>query len=111
MPLKISKAYVVIAEADGKHAIYYADVIDYEGKFWLVPQWIDMPAQKSTTPLRIVSLETMKYHHLPGRKPEFVVQNPVPRYVFDGQIPSEKAAEYIVIESPDIRIPRDMTHH
>lgn len=109
--MKIRRAYTTIADYDGKHAIHITDVIEHAGKFWLVPEWLDNQAQKVTMPLRIISLETLAHKRVDWGDPEFVVTFPIPKYVFDGRIPPQEASKYVVIESPDIRIPRDTSLH
>lgn len=96
------EAQVIVA--DGVHNIVMMDVIEHQGGFWLVPEWLDNRAQQVTMPVRIVSLETLPHQRTRGR-PEFVVNDPVPKYVFDGHVPPEQATKYIVVERPDIRIP------
>jgi len=103
--MKIRKAHVVIAERDGAHLHTFMDVIEHAGKFWLVPEWIDDQERKSTTPRRMVLLETLPHQQMLGYGPEFVVHNPVPKYVFDGQVPSQEAGAYVVVESAGIRFP------
>ncbi len=83
----------------------------HEGKFWLVPEWLDNHIQKLTMPLRIISLETMVHHRTEGANPEFLLEFPVPINVFEGRIPPEEAGKYVVVEGPDIRIPRDAKLH
>jgi hypothetical protein len=107
--MKIRKAHVVIAERDGAQLHTYMDVIEHAGKFWLVPEWIVDRERKSTTPRRMILLETLPHQQLLGYGPEFVVHNPVPKYVFDGQVPSEDAGTYVVVESPGIRFPIEPT--
>lgn len=107
--MKVRKAHVVIAERDGAHLHTYMDVIEHAGKFWLVPEWINNQEQQSTTPRRMVLLETLPHQQLLGYGPEFVVHNPVPKYVFDGQVPSQETGTYVVVESPGIRFPIEPT--
>jgi hypothetical protein len=109
--MKIRKASLMIKDDDGVHYHVTMDVIEYEGEFWLVPEWLDNQLQKATMPLRIISLRTMTHHQMAGMDPEFVVEWPVPKYVFDGRIPPEEASKYRVIESPGIRIQRDTNLH
>jgi hypothetical protein len=105
MAVKIYKAMVIVGGD-----VCLMDVIEYAGGFWLVPKWLDYPAQKVTKPVRIVSLATLP--HQRGRaSPEFVVDGPVPKYVFDGRVPSSEAGKYIVVEAPDILIQRDPRLH
>ena len=107
--MKVQKAHVVVAERDGAHLHTYMDVIEHGGKVWLVPEWTDDHDKKSTAPRRMVLLETLPHQQMLGYGPEFVVHNPVPRYVFDGQVPSQEAGMYVVVESPGIRFPVEPT--
>jgi len=101
--MKVRKALLIVA--DEAHTRTLMHVIEYRDEFWLVPEWLDNQTQKLTRPLRIVSLRTIPHQRLPGQIPEFVVNDPVPKYVFDGQIPPQEASKYVVVEDPDIRIP------
>jgi hypothetical protein len=96
--MKVYRATVIIA---GKACI--VDAIEYLRVFWLVPKWIDMPAQEMRRPARILSLATIPHRMTKGADPELIVDNPMPRYVFDGQIPPEEARKYVVVENPDLR--------
>jgi hypothetical protein len=107
--MKIYKCHLIIGGDDGVHSHALMDVIEHLEKFWLVPEWLDNQVQKVTKPLRIISLETMVHHRMAGGNPDFLVENPVPSYVFDGRIPPQEASKYVVVEGPDIRIPRDAT--
>jgi hypothetical protein len=75
-----------------------------------VPEWLDNHIEKSTKPLRIISLETMAHHRMPGN-PDFLVEFPIPQYVLDGRIPPEEAGKFLIIEGPDISIRRDESLH
>jgi hypothetical protein len=108
--MKILKCQIIVRGEDGIHRHQFMDVIEHAGKFWLVPEWLDNQSQKLTMPLRIISLETMVHHRMKGN-PDFLVEDPVPIYVFDGRIPPEEAGKYVVVEGPDIRIPRDAKLH
>jgi hypothetical protein len=96
----IRKAMVVLDSG-----LYKSDVIEHDGLFWLVPEWLDLPAQGVTMPRRIVSLATMAHQRHEGADPEFVVNNPIPKAVFEGRAPSLLADRYGVQELPEIRIP------
>ena len=97
--MRIFKTAVIV---DG--AIQSMDTIEHEGSFWLVPEWLDMPAQGVTMPRRIVSLATLRHERMSGN-PDFVVSDPVPKFVFDGAVPSQLAHMYIVKELPELRFP------
>lgn len=103
--MKIRKAHLIVKGKLYEHQLM--DVIEYEGGFWLVPEWLDNRSLKLTRPLRIISLATMVHHRMEGQNPEFLVENPVPKYVFDGRVPPEEADKYIVVENPDVAFHRD----
>jgi hypothetical protein len=97
--MKILTTAVII---DG--GIQSMDTIEHEGAFWLVPEWLDFPARGVSMPRRIVSLATLRHEKMSGN-PDFVVGDPVPRFVFDGEIPSQLKHMYIVRDLPEIRFP------
>ena len=78
------------------------DAIPYAGRIWLVPQWVDDPAENTTRPVRIVLLETMAYRRSEGAVADFFVEEPAPKYVFEGRIPLAEADKYVVIEDPSV---------
>jgi uncharacterized protein YodC (DUF2158 family) len=99
---QILKATVILQST--AHEVHTVDVIEHEGQFWLVPEWYDNQAQGVTMPARIISLATLPHQRGQG-SPEFVVNDPIPKYVFDGHIPPEQAHKYVVQEQPWIRFP------
>jgi hypothetical protein len=81
--------------------IFAMDTIEHEGMLWLVPEWIDTPRKGWSRPARIVRLSLLP--HSRGPAPfDYVLQNPIPKDVLNGQIPPQLAALYVVIEAPDI---------
>jgi hypothetical protein len=95
----------LVLEHDGLHVVHYGDVIEYDGHFWLVPEWRDNRALGVTMPARIIALASLSYQKTGNLPPQFVVNDPIPKCVFDGQIPPEQAHKYIVVERPEIRLP------
>jgi hypothetical protein len=84
--------------------IYRVDTIDYEGAFWLVPEWLDNPEEGWTMPARIICLDGLIHQETPpGAVFEFVLNTGIPKSVFDGQIPI--GDKYVVIHRPNIKIP------
>jgi hypothetical protein len=81
------------------------DTIEYEGGRWLVPEWLDSPAEKWSMPKRIIRVD-----FLPGGKApassgvDYYISDPIPRTLLNGQIPKELEGRVVVIEHPDIRI-------
>jgi hypothetical protein len=97
----IRKALVVTDDG----SIFQSDVIEHEGSFWLVPEWLDVPGRGVTMPRRIVSMATVRYQRTPGAHREFVVNDPIPKAVLDGRAPSQEASKYDVRELPEIEFP------
>jgi hypothetical protein len=104
------KATVIINNY-GVHEVHMVDVIEYEGRFWLVPEWLDNRAQKTTTPVRIISFDRVAHHRMKGMNPEFVVEFPIPKSVFEGRPSPEEAKQYEVFERPSIVIPLSTSMH
>lgn len=103
--MKIRKAHLMIVDDAGIHTHAFMDVIEHKDSFWLVPEWLDNSARTVCRPTRIISLARLRHHQTPGGNPEFLVEDPIPKYVFNGQIPPEQADMYGVVEYPEIDIP------
>ncbi|MES2443541.1 MAG: hypothetical protein V4574_11990 [Pseudomonadota bacterium] len=89
---------------EGGTAILLGDMITHEGTPWLVPSWSDAPLEGWTTPTRIVSMLSFPTVATPVHPDcDYQITVPVPQRVLDGELTSEDARHYRVIESPDIR--------
>lgn len=98
-------AMVILSDEDGKNCeIHDVDVIEFEGRAWLVPEWLDYRDAKVTMPARIVLLDVIPHSRMKA-SPQFVVNGPIPKSVFAGNVPAALEAQYVVIEGPDIRLP------
>lgn len=99
--MKILKAYV---QSDGQLLI--ADVVEFEGKTWLVPHWIDFPLEKVSRPLRIIRLDSLPHQKVPPNDHyQYIVDCPIPKCVFEGQIPPQSQIAFEIVESPEISVP------
>jgi hypothetical protein len=86
--------------ADG--GIFKCDTIEYQGKMWLVPEWLENPKAGWTMPARIILLESLPHQTTTGNAfGDFVLNQPIPKAVFNGQ---QSGGIYIVLERPDIKI-------
>ena len=100
--MKILKTLLAFSDSDpGK--IFSCDTIEMDGKFWLVPDWIENYATRKSKPIRIICLD-----YLPHQKTgademaDFVLNVPIPKCVFDGEIPSETTLNFHIVEDPEI---------
>jgi hypothetical protein len=90
---------------EGDDGLYEQDAIEYQGKIWLVPEWLDSPVLGYRIPARIISLETLRHQPMQGWSAEFVINDPLPIDVIEGRAQSPLIDKYVVIEEPDLRFP------
>jgi hypothetical protein len=87
--------------------IFKCDAIEHEGKLWLVPEWLDVPARGVTKPRRIVRMDSLP--HQPMKNPaygmDYILTWYMPKAVLDGTAPPEQASQYEIVELPEIEIP------
>jgi hypothetical protein len=106
--MAVYKAHVTIAGE--VYEIHTVDVIEHEGQFWLVPEWLDSPDRKWTKPARIVSLATIQHQTMRGPI-GFVVNDPIPKSVLFGQPSPEEASRFVIVEAPEIQLPHPGALH
>jgi hypothetical protein len=97
------------AVSDGEH-VFPVETIEYEGKLWLVPEWLVNDHEGWRTPRRIICLAGLAVQDVRGmnQPTDFVLTNSIPKTVFDALRQGQPVAEFEVIERPPIRyrIPR-----
>ncbi len=100
--MKILKTLITFTDTDlGK--ILKCDTIEFEGKLWLVPEWLENAATGEMQPLRIICLDLLPHQKIQRSTPaDFVLNAPIPKCVFDGEIPSETTLNFQIVESPAI---------
>lgn len=109
--MKIYKTLMFFSDSDPGH-IFACDTIESDGKFWLVPDWLDNIATKKRTPIRMICLDGIKHQRVAVGKPsDFVLNEPIPKCVFDGQAP--QGTSFQIVENPLITddIPKQSTFH
>jgi len=84
----------------------YIDTIAYEGKFWLVSDWLYNTNEGWKKPERIICLEQLPHKKLEPEDDipaDFLLMYPIPIFALDdhNQIPLPTGA--IVIDFPDIK--------
>jgi hypothetical protein len=105
-PRDYPRRLIVVMCIQDDNGIYEQDAIEYEGEIWLVPEWLDHKSGEHCIPARIIRLEGLRHQPAPnGFDAEWVLNDPMPKDVLDGHVPSELADKYVVIEMPDIRFP------
>jgi hypothetical protein len=84
--------------------IVQIDTIEYEGQFWLVPEWLLSPDGTEMRPARIIRLLSIPHEGDPRQKdpPQFVIPGPLPEHVLQGLPPLYARPKYEVVEAPDI---------
>ncbi len=97
----------MMAFSDGADGIIYkVDTIEYEGKIWLVPEWLDNAVGGWRIPARIILLDVLPHQKTPDGPVNFVLTYGIPKSVFfHGQIPPQSKYSFVVRECPDIRFP------
>jgi len=93
--------------------LFLCDTIEYEDHLWLVPEWIDgTPSKGFSKPARIIQI-TYVPKSGPFGNADYLLENPLPKGVFEGHVPSKLKNVYVVIENPDITVktPTELTIH
>jgi hypothetical protein len=96
-----------VGVGSGGGAILECDAIRYDGKLWLVPEWLDEPSSGTTKPRRMIRIDTLPHQPManPAYGMEFILNGPLPKAVLDGVAEPEQAAQYEIVELPEIEIP------
>lgn len=90
-----------------KDGIYTVDVIEHAGEFWLVPEWIDNLAKGTSSPARIIRLNSVPHKkHLGAPIGDFWIPFGVPKALILGPYPSEEQPQSDRMEAPDIQVER-----
>ena len=106
--MKIYKTFLVIG---GEGAVVKMDTIENEGRYWLVPTWIDAKGGTVSTPERVIPLDQFEHQTSGGDIADFVVNSPIPKKVFHCVDPATEAPEYEIYLSPGLQSPDDKPSH
>ena len=103
--MKIYSSLISFVEDSGG-MIYKMDTIEYEGVFWLVPTWLEDPAEGRKRPERIVSLAAIPHQGMRGNAlGDFLINGPVPRHALFDPAPLKEAWRSYVRFAPNIPVP------
>ena len=101
-----TKIYQTLIYFEVGAGTFLIDTIEYDGKMWLVPRWLEAPSEGWKTPARIILLDSRDRQTAPADfEADFVRRSPIPKDVFEGRIPKGSEDEFVVIERPDVKIP------
>lgn len=92
--VKTIKALVFLEDG-----LYTFDAIEYQGQYWLVPEWIDIQKQGWSRPERIVRPKKQPFRLTPGGN-QVSLPNPLPKAAFFGPILPQLAGDYEVVLNP-----------
>src|ERR1700689_5529055 len=100
---------VVIRQDDGQ--LFMADTIEYDGKWWIVPEWLTGPPAGTLCPARIISVDA-QHLSIPGPpyrdRADWVLETPLSRDILEGRRVSSNP---LVIERPDIILRENQDFH
>lgn len=82
--------------------IFSCDTIEYKGKLWLVPEWLDGEPKKGySKPVRIICMSSLEQSDS-FEENDYVLKDPIPKAVLDGHVPQGLENKYVVKENPPI---------
>jgi hypothetical protein len=92
--------HTLLGFSDGGE-LFNCDTIEHEGQFWLVPEWLEAPELGMTRPARIIPLAKLRHQKMGPNYPQrFLLNDPMPRDVFEGRAPPQLAEQFGVITEP-----------
>jgi len=87
-----------------KGQILRMDTIKYKDMFWLVGRWALEERGKWITPELLICLSTLAHQKSPHPNADFILNEPIPKAVLDGQIPKQLESAYDVVEYPEVKV-------
>jgi hypothetical protein len=102
------KTFKVIVQMEDDGSLGQCEAIEHDGRVWLVPYWLESPTRAETKPSRIIPLDILQHQKLSAGNPysaDFILNDPMPRNLFDEKISPQLAKLFQVVEAPDIVIP------
>jgi hypothetical protein len=85
--------------------LHYAAIsrsIEYDKKLWLVPFWLDQQALRRLRPVRLIRLDSLLYEPDQSLLADFVLNETLPKFLFDPELSGTPEKKFEVVESPDI---------
>jgi|SRR6266404_2171903 len=100
---------IFMKEEDG--SLLLGDIIEYEQKLWLVPEWLAGPTAGTESPARIICLDGMPLSKAGPQhqdRADWILATPLSTDILEGRRVSQNP---IVIERPDIHLRVDIDFH
>ncbi len=110
-PIIISDVWKCLAVIDT--SLVLIDVIQYQNKFWLVPEWLDSPDGQWSRPRRIISVKKLQRYDLKAigtEAADFALDETLAEDVLTGACSSGKASKYQIIDLPALRFRKPQLH-
>lgn len=90
----------LMTDAEPGHLLI-CDTILLDGKYWIVPQWLEDKKTKKRQPERIILLDNLKYQISdPDSGHHFFLGEAIPKEIFCGELPAQTT--YHVIIQPEV---------
>lgn len=91
----------VLLGLDSGGDLFNCEAVEHAGQLWLVPHWLVAPELGVRRPARIIPMARFRSQKMPETwAQDFVINDPVPKALFDDPIPREIAERFGVIEEP-----------
>jgi hypothetical protein len=103
--MKIMKT-MVGNDRDG--SLQKADTIEYEGKLWLVPHWLDSPAEGVRRPNRLIRLDSLRHQQVASGSQygvDYFLNEPIAKALLGLETPREAISGFEVRELPSLAFP------
>ena len=97
--------FQVFITNDVESKISLCDAIEYEGKLWLVPEWIGAKGGTYRSPARIIRFDNLSYAPVDPKYPaRYVLRAPVPKELLNCAARPRANSGFEIVEAPDIHI-------
>ena len=86
--------------------IQTCDGIEWQGKLWLVPHWLDDKSQEVSTPARIIRFDSLPHQSALGTPfADYVLTDPIPKELFDLAPVTQPIPGYEYVDMPALTQP------
>jgi hypothetical protein len=111
LPITNDPIYKIMI-TDGR-SIFPVSTIQYQSKFWFVPQWLVNDDQGWQTPAYIICPDNLQLQDLRGRgfPSDFGMNVPIPKSALDDLFQGKQVAGWTVIHRPPVRFPKQPSVH